>query len=136
MDVIELARELGKKIQEEESYIRLNETQKAVEEDNELQESIADFNMKRYELTQEVSKTDRDDAKVDELDKVVRKMYDEITGCDKMVAFNDAQDEFNDLFEYVIHILQMASQGEDPYTVEKPEHGGCTGDCGSCGGCE
>ena len=79
MDIIEMTRELAKKLQQEEAYILLNTTQRAVEEDDALQEAIADFNMKRYELTQEVTKKDRDDAKVDELDKLVRQMYDDIT---------------------------------------------------------
>lgn len=92
--------------------------------------------MKRYELTQEVTKKDRDDAKVDELDKLVRQMYDDITNNEKMAAYNKAQDEFNDMFEYVLHILQMAATGDDPDSIEKPEEGsGCSGDCGSCGGC-
>ena len=63
MDIIEMARELGKKLQSEESYILLNTAQKAVEEDDALQAAIADFNMKRYELTKEVAKQDRDDKK-------------------------------------------------------------------------
>ena len=77
-----------------------------------------------------------DDAKVDELDKLVRQMYDDITNNEKMAAYNKAQDEFNDMFEYVLHILQMAATGDDPDSIEKPEEGsGCSGDCGSCGGC-
>ena len=130
-----MARELGKKIQEDENYIRLITTQKEVEDDDALQESIADFNMKRYNLTQEVTKTDRDEAKVDELDKLVRSMYDDITNNPKMVAYNEAQADFDDMFEYVIHILQMSASGEDPDTVTKPENGGCSGNCSSCGGC-
>ena len=136
MDIIEMTRELAKKLQQEEAYILLNTTHRAVEEDDALQEAIADFNMKRYELTQEVTKKDRDDAKVDELDKLVRQMYDDITNNEKMAAYNKAQDEFNDMFEYVLHILQMAATGDDPDSIEKPEEGsGCSGDCGSCGGC-
>ena len=136
MDIIEMTRELARKLQQEDSYILLNTTQKAVEEDDALQEAIADFNMKRYELTQEVTKKDRDDEKVDELDKLVRKMYDDITNNEKMVAYNKAQDDFNEMFEYVLHILQMAATGDDPDSIEKPEEGGgCSGDCSSCGGC-
>lgn len=135
MTVIEMARELGKKIQQEESYILLNTAQKAVEDDEELQEKIAEFNMKRYELTQEITKADRDDKKIEELDKVVRELYDAATNHEKMVAYNNAQDEFNEMFEYVLHIVQMSATGDDPDTIEKPEQGGCSGDCSSCGGC-
>lgn len=135
MDIIEMARELGKKIQADESYIKLNMTQKDVEDDEALQEKIADFNMKRYELTKEVSKPERDDAKIEALDQTVRTMYDEVTNDPKMVAYNEAQDTFNKLFEYVVHILQMSAAGDDPDAVTEPEQGGCSGDCSSCGGC-
>lgn len=136
MDIIEMTRELARKLQQEDSYILLNTTQQAVEDDEALQEAIADFNMKRYELTQEVTKKDRDDEKIDELDKLVRGMYDDITNNEKMVAYNNAQDNFNEMFEYVLHILQMAATGDDPDSIEKPEAGGsCSGDCSSCGGC-
>ena len=135
MTVFEMARELGKKIQQEESYIALTNAQKAVEEDEALQEKIAEFNMKRYELTQEITKADRDDKKIEELDKVVHELYDVATNHEKLVAYNDAQDEFNEMFEYVLHIIQMSATGDDPDTIERPEQGGCSGDCGSCGGC-
>ena len=135
MTVIEMARELGKKIQQEESYIALTNAQRAVEEDEELQEKIAEFNMKRYELTQEITKPERDDKKIEELDKVVRELYDVATNHEKMVAYNNAQDEFNEMFEYVLHIIQMSATGDDPDTIERPEQGGCSGDCSSCGGC-
>ena len=135
MTVIEMARELGKKIQQEESYILLNTAQKAVEDDEELQEKIAEFNMKRYELTQEITKGDRDDKKIEALDKKVHELYDYATNHEKMVAYNNAQDEFNEVFEYVLHIIQMSATGDDPDTIEKPEQGGCSGDCSSCGGC-
>ena len=124
MDIIEMTRELARKLQQEDSYILLNTTQQAVEDDEALQEAIADFNMKRYELTQEVTKKDRDDEKIDELDKLVRGMYDDITNNEKMVAYNNAQDDFNEMFEYVLHILQMAATGDDPDSIEKPEAGG------------
>lgn len=135
MDIIEMTRELAKKLQQEDSYILLNTTQQAVEDDEALQEAIADFNMKRYELTQEVTKKDRDDEKIDELDKLVRGMYDDITNNEKMIAYNNAQDDFNEMLEYMLHILQMAATGDDPDSIEKPEEGSCSGDCSSCGGC-
>lgn len=135
MTVIEMARELGKKIQQEESYILLNTAQQAVEDDEDLQQKIAEFNMKRYELTQEITKADRDDAKIEELDKVVRELYGAATNHEKMLAYNNAQDEFNEMFEYVLHIIQMSATGDDPDTIERPEQGGCSGDCSSCGGC-
>lgn len=136
MDIISMARELGKQIQKEDCFIKLNMAQKEVEDDDSLQEKIADFNMKRYELSKEIAKTEKDEAKIDELDKEVRGLYSEIIGNPKMAAYNEAQDEFGDILDYVDHIINLSAQGQDPDTIEKPSHeDGCTGDCGSCGGC-
>lgn len=135
MKSIDMARELGKQIQQEECFVKYMTAQKAVEDDDALQEKIADFNMKRYELTKEVAKEARDEDKISELDKTVRSMYEEITTDPKMVSYNKAQDEFNDMMDYVEHIISESADGKDPDTVEEPVKGGCSGDCSSCGGC-
>lgn len=135
MDIIEMSRELGKKLQEEETYLRLRTAQQAVEDDRELQDRISEFNLQRVALGQEAAKENRDQAKVDALDKKVRDMYDELVGHAKLVAYNEAQDEFNEVFGFIVHILQMSAAGNDPMTVTKDTMGECSGDCGSCGGC-
>jgi len=136
MDIIEMTRELAKAMQQDDRYLRLHSAQKIVEDDALLQADIADFNQKRYELSIEVTKGDRDDVKVNALDADVRKLYDSITGNEKMLAYNDAQDEFDELYRFMEHILQMACSGTDPDTVDESSmDGGCTGSCESCGGC-
>jgi cell fate (sporulation/competence/biofilm development) regulator YlbF (YheA/YmcA/DUF963 family) len=142
MDIIEMARELGKKLQEEETYLRLRTAQQAVEDDTPLQDRISEFNLQRAALGQEVAKEKRDQAKIDALDKKVRDLYEDLIHDAKLSAYNDAQDEFNEDFGFVIHILQMSASGSDPMTVTRDTMGGCggecggeCGDCGSCGGC-
>lgn len=134
MDSISMARELGKQLQKENQYIRFSIAQKAVEDDDELQEQIADFNMKRYELTKEVSKEDRNEDLISELDRTVRFAYGKVTSNPKMIEFNDAQDDFNDYLQYIEHIITESADGKDPDKIEKPETS-CTGNCESCGGC-
>lgn len=56
MDIIEKARELGKLIQQEESYIALQKAQADADADMELQNLIGDFNMKRMSINNEASK--------------------------------------------------------------------------------
>ena len=46
MDVIEMARELGKAIQQDERYKRIDAAKKANDEDSQLQELIVKFNLK------------------------------------------------------------------------------------------
>ena len=47
MDIIEKARELGRLIQEEDSYKKLQDAQKNADADMELQRLIGEFNLKR-----------------------------------------------------------------------------------------
>lgn len=56
MDIIEKARELGKLIQEEESYKKLQDAQKNADADMELQRLIGEFNLKRMSINNEASK--------------------------------------------------------------------------------
>ena len=56
MDIITQARELGKAIQQEESYIRLQEVQTKAAADTELQSLIGEFNLKRMAINNEASK--------------------------------------------------------------------------------
>ena len=55
MDMIELAREIGKQIQQDSSYINVKAAEQACDEDKNLQQQIADFNMKRMTLSQETN---------------------------------------------------------------------------------
>ncbi len=136
MDLIQMTRELAKAMQQDERFIRLHKAQEIVEQDTALQNDIADFNEKRYELSIEVTKGDRDDEKVTRLDAEVRRLYDSITGSEKMLAYNDAQEDFDEVYRFMEHIIQKAYTGADPDTVDESSmQSECTGSCESCGGC-
>ena len=47
MDIIGLTRELGKKLQEEECYIKMRTAQQTCDEDQGLQQAIGEFNTRR-----------------------------------------------------------------------------------------
>ena len=116
MTVIEMARELGKKIQQEESYIALTNAQRAVEEDEELQEKIAEFNMKRYELTQEITKADRDDKKIEELSKGMAQKVQFITTVlhePKLLIFDEPFSGFDPVNAELLkqEILELRDKG-------------------------
>ena len=64
MDIIELAREIGKKIQEDERYIKLQIAQKKCDENENLQNLIGEFNLKRFAINNEVSKEDRNEEEI------------------------------------------------------------------------
>lgn len=56
MDIIEKARELGRLIQEEDSYKKLQDAQNNADADMELQRLIGEFNLKRMSINNEASK--------------------------------------------------------------------------------
>ena len=78
MDVIKMARELGKLIQQDQRYDAYQSAKEKNDKDEELQRLIGDFNNKRLELNMEMSKTDKNDDRLKELDGVIKNLYGEI----------------------------------------------------------
>lgn len=133
MDVITMARELGKIIQQDERYHRIDAAKKANDEDQELQGLIESFNMKRTELSQEMSKDTKDQEKLTVLDKELKEVYAKVMGNPNMAEFNEAKTGIDSMMNFITEILYASVNGDDPDTVE--EHAeGCSGNCGSCGG--
>lgn len=134
MDIITKARELGKAIQQEESYIMLAEAQKKADADALLQELIGDFNLKRMAINNEASKSDRDQDKLTKLNDEMREVYSKIMSNENMVAYNDAKEKFDVIATRVLSIIQQSAEGADPETADYTQSS-CSGSCASCGGC-
>ncbi len=132
MDIIEMARALGKAIQQDERYIRLSVARDNNDNDEKLQEMIGKFNLKRVEVNQEAARPDKDQAKLDALNESIRALYKEIMDNPNMVEFNAAKEEIDSLMNFVNQILVLSVNGQDPDTVEQSS---CTGSCATCAGC-
>lgn len=133
MDMIELAREIGKEIQKDEAYIKMRVAQQVSEEDEALQNLVGEFNLKRMAISNEASKTDRDDTKLEELNREMRHLYAEIMQNENMAKFNTAKQEFDTKLQRVLAIINNSAEGEDPETTDYTSN--CTGSCSTCGGC-
>lgn len=134
MDIIEKARELGKLIQQEESYIALQKAQADADADMELQNLIGDFNMKRMSINNEASKKDKDSDKLALLNSQMREDYSKIMSNKNMIAYNDAKDAFDMVANRVLAIVQQSAEGADPETADYSTSS-CSGSCSTCGGC-
>lgn len=134
MNVIELARELGKALQADERYIAYHEAKLANDNDEELQALIGEFNMKRMQLNALMSKTERDTDKINEMNNELRLLYGKVMGNEKMVAYNNAKADVDDLLDQVNNIITASANGEDPATCPAVVHK-CSGSCSTCGGC-
>lgn len=133
MDIIAMARELGKAIQQDERYKRIDAAKKANDEDQALQDLIVKFNMKRSELTTEKAQENKDTDKLNTLDKELKEVYAEVMANENMAEFNAAKHEVDDMMNFISTILYGSVNGEDPDTIEMQV--GCGGNCASCGGC-
>ena len=78
MDIIKMAREIGKAIQQEDAYVKLQIAQQNSDNDKELQNLIGEFNLKRIAINNEAQKSDRDDDKLQQLNAEMRKVYADI----------------------------------------------------------
>ena len=133
MDVIAMARQLGKALQQDEGYLRLMVAQQQNDADETLQTLIGKFNLARINLNTEQNKTDKDQARVTALNEEVRAVYGQIMDNENMAAYNKAKTEFDDTVDFVMQILRGSINGEDPDLIEKQS--GCSGSCSSCSGC-
>lgn len=133
MTVIEMTRELGKAIQADPRYAAYIAARANNDADEDLQQKIGEFNMQRMQLNREMSKPERDQDKIAEMNQKIRDLYAAIMSNTNMAAFNDAKSAFDDLMLEVNGIINLCAQGEDPATCEP--HSNCTGSCSTCGGC-
>ena len=134
MDVILATRELGKEIQKDERFIAYAKAKLALENNDELNAKIGEFNICRMNLERLLEKEDRDENEVSSLNQELRNIYTNIMEDEAMKEYNAAKDEVDKLMNEVIGIINMCFEGQDPDTCTLPE-GGCSGSCATCSGC-
>ncbi len=132
MDVILAARKLGETLQADPAYIRFAKATLESENNTELQEKIGQFNLKRMNLDNELSKEERDEEAVKTLNEELRELYNGIMAHPVMAEYNEARQEVDKILANVNSIITMCAQGADPMTCEISN---CTGNCSSCSGC-
>lgn len=133
MDMIEMARELGKALQTDDRYIAYMLAKQVNDADEELQKDIDSFEKMRYDLGMELTKENKDTDRVKELDDNIKETYNKIMSNKNMIVFSAAQKSLEQLVGNIQEIITMSANGEDPATCEPSS--GCTGSCATCGGC-
>lgn len=136
MTVIELTRQLGAAIQQDERYLAYIKAKSANEADDDLNGLIGKLNLLQLSYQTEAQKEDADEAKLAAYDEDFRKLYGEVMLNENMRNYEEARQTVDDMMNYIIQILSLCVNGEDPATCEPaPEGGACTGSCSTCGGC-
>ncbi|MDD7515968.1 YlbF family regulator [Ruminococcus flavefaciens] len=134
MDIMEMARELGKALQQDDRYVAYMLAKQANDEDKELQEDIARFEDLRMNLGSAMSAEEPDSDNIKALDTELKSVYSKIMKNPKMIVFSGAQQALEKLVSNVQQIISLCANGEDPETCQIPESG-CSGSCASCAGC-
>ena len=78
MDCIDLFKRAAVALQTDSRYLALDQARKMNDKDEELQDLIGQFNLARMDLNNEISKAERDDARVAELNEKVNTLYGQI----------------------------------------------------------
>ena len=133
MDVIELTRELGKALQQDDRYIAYNLAKQVNDEDKELNADIEKFTQLRLNLTNAMSCEDKDTDLIQKLDEDIKSTYNKIMSNKNMIVFTAAQKALESLVSNMTQIISLCANGEDPDTCQPST--GCSGSCASCGGC-
>lgn len=137
MDLVTLARNMGKEIQNDEIYINYMLAQQACDSDSELQESIKEFNLKRALLNAEAQNPNADSEKLKDMNVEFRQLYAGIMKNESMARYNIAKAELDTLVQRITGIINLCSQGEDPESCDyDPSANSCgSGGCSGCSGC-
>lgn len=133
MDVIQLTRDLGKAIQQDDAYVQFSLAQTASDNDEELQKMIGDFNLLRAQINQEMTKPEKDTMKIDEMNKQLQESYQAIMKKPNMIAFNAAKEGVDQMMTKINALLSGAVNGQNPDEIDL--EAACAGDCSGCAGC-
>ena len=88
----------------------------ANDKDEELQNLIGEFNLARMDLNNEISKSERSDERIAELNTKVNDLYGKIMADEGMTAYNEAKRDCENLVNYIDAIINTAMNGGDPAT--------------------
>lgn len=136
-NVIALTRKLGAAIQEDDRYLAFSAAREANANDSALNELIGKINLVQLSYQQEAEKgDDANEQKLSAYDEEFNGLYREVMLNANMVKYEAARTEVDEMMNYLVQILSLCVNGDDPETCEPPkEEHHCEGECSSCGGC-
>ena len=134
MTVIEATRELGKAIQADERYAMLMTAKEANDKDDALNALIGKLNLIQMSYQVE-AEGEANEEKMNGYDKEFREVYAEVMTNENMKNYENARQDVDDMMNYVMQLLSMVVNGENPETCDPAAQANCSGSCSTCGGC-
>lgn len=128
MDILEMAKELGKAIENSKEFENLRNAEQIQANDEKAQALIGEYNLKRMNI---MKKAQAENLTQEDFDKIQTEMadeFDKLMQYDVIKNFIDAKEAFDSMYVQVQNIIDFYANGEK-------QAGGCSGNCSSCGGC-
>ena len=135
MYIIEITRQLGAAIQQDERYLAFHEARRTNEADTDLNDLINKIQLIHMSYQHEAAKDDANEEKLAAYDKEFSEVYQTVMANENMQKYEAARHAVDDMMNEITAILSLCVQGEDPKTCQPQEEHHCSGECGSCGGC-
>lgn len=135
MDVVELTRKLGAEIQKDERYTDFMLAKQATDADAEIAELMNKLDGLRSSYGEASSKGTPSKEELRKFEEEFRKTSQQLTENPLMEKYEDARTALDDLMNYLMQILYLCVNGEDPYSCDPHAAESCGGECGSCAGC-
>ncbi len=127
MNVFEKAHELGTMIAESEEFKRVNQAREAQTADGDAAIVLMNYNRKRDQLIKEASEPDISNERMQEIRNEMEKEVEKLNNNKTIAEFMEAMQAFNEMMDGVNGIVASY--------INPKDEGGCSGNCGSCGGC-
>ena len=97
---------------------------------------IGKLNLIQLSYQNEASKEEPDQSKLEGMDAEFREIYGQIMLNENMRKYEEAKNDVDGMMNYLIQILTLCVNGDDPATCEpQAQEEACGGNCASCGGC-
>ena len=127
MDILEMARDLGKAIAESELMENSKKAEEIQNNDEEAQKLIGEYNLKRMQLAQRVQKENPSQEEMEKIRQELADEFDKLMQNESIKNFIDSKKALDGLLEQVNNIITFYVTGKT--------NSGCSSDCSSCGGC-
>lgn len=135
MDVIELTRQLGTAIQADDRYKKFVAAKEASDKNPEVAALMDKIDKLRTQYQAEATKESPDENLLGSLDKQFQDVYQSLMSNSNMKDYEAARQEIDAMMNYLMQILYLCVNGEDPKTCEPQQDHGCSGECSCCSGC-
>ena len=127
--VQDCARALGEAIVASEEYQNMQLCEKAAESDPAAAEAMVRYMELHAAVNQEMGNEEPDAEKIARLGREMDELQQALNALPAVEEMTAARQRFSGLMDQVNKILEFIITGD------VQEGGGCSGNCGSCGGC-